>query len=78
MWVVTWGLSPRDFWESNPTQFWWIAEARQPIKMFGKMTQPEVEQIYDETYDENGNLRPFAVRFPHLAKKRHPKWQQHR
>ena len=60
----------------GPTQFWWIAEQRTPVKMYGKMTQAEVERIYDETYDEKGNLRPIHVRFPKL--RNHPRWQQHR
>ena len=57
----------------GPTQFWLLAEHYQPIKMVGNMTESEVERIYDETYDEQGKLRPFHVRFPNL--KRHPKWQ---
>jgi hypothetical protein len=62
----------------GPTQFWWLAEHHQPIKMYGSMTQSEVESIYDETYDKNGNLRPFEERFPHLAKKRVAKWRQNK
>lgn len=57
----------------GPAQFWLLAEHYQPVQMIGSMTEQEVERIYDETYDEQGNLRPFHVRFPHL--KRHKKWQ---
>ena len=57
----------------GPAEFWWLVEHRQPIKMYGSMTQHQVEQLYDETYDTSGKLKPIHVRFPKL--RNHPKWR---
>lgn len=50
--VGKWGMSPRDFWELHPEEFWLIVEARQPVKMYGKMTEAEVAQICAEDFGE--------------------------
>ncbi len=34
----------------DPQEFWWWVEAKRPPKMYGKMTEAEVEEIYEETY----------------------------
>lgn len=31
-------------------QFWWLAEFKRPVKMYGSMTEDQVRQIYEETY----------------------------
>lgn len=48
--AMSWGMRPKDFWSLTPEEFWWNVELRKPVKMFGKMTEAEVEQIYKETY----------------------------
>jgi hypothetical protein len=34
----------------HPIEFWWLVEAKQPVRMYGSMTEAEVQQIYEETY----------------------------
>jgi hypothetical protein len=34
----------------SPAELWWLIEAKQPVKMYGSMTEDEVRQIYEETY----------------------------
>jgi hypothetical protein len=34
----------------TPRELWWLFEAKKPVKMYGKMTEDEVRQIYEETY----------------------------
>lgn len=43
-------MAPSEFWNLTPTEFYWILDAKQPVKMFGKMTEHEVAAIYDEAY----------------------------
>lgn len=43
-------MKPAEFWSLHPREFWWIAEARKPVKMYGSMTEAEVSSIYEETY----------------------------
>lgn len=43
-------MSPRDFWDLTPDQFWLLMDANKPVKMYGKMTEYEVKSIYEETY----------------------------
>lgn len=38
----------------HPTEFWWLVEVYSPIKMYGSMTESEVEQLYEETYGDVG------------------------
>jgi len=47
---MSWGMRPKDFWSLTPDEFWWHVELRKPVKMYGKMTEQEVEQIYKEAY----------------------------
>ena len=34
----------------HPTELWWLLEAATPPKMYGKMTEQEVQQIYEEDF----------------------------
>jgi hypothetical protein len=34
----------------QPIELWWLIEARKPVRMYGRMTEDEVEEIYFETY----------------------------
>lgn len=36
----------------HPTEFWWMAEASRPVKMYGDMTEAEVADIYREAYPD--------------------------
>lgn len=36
----------------HPREFWWLAEARKPVRMYGSMREDEVAAIYAETYGE--------------------------
>jgi hypothetical protein len=29
---------------------WWLLKAKKPTRMFGRMTEDEVREIYEETY----------------------------
>lgn len=37
----------------TPTEYWWLAEANKPKRMYGDMTEDEVRQIYEETYGDD-------------------------
>lgn len=43
----------------HPEEFWWVAEFQGKLrpKMYGSMTEDQVREIYEDTYDEKGNLR---------------------
>jgi hypothetical protein len=43
-------VTPGEFWALHPTEFWWLAEAHRPVKMYGSMSEDDVAQIYEETY----------------------------
>jgi hypothetical protein len=45
-------MRPKDFWRLTPTEFWWLVDAKRPVKMYGSMTEFEVAQIYEDTYGE--------------------------
>lgn len=32
----------------HPTEFWWLADAKRPPKMYGRLTEAEVEEIYSD------------------------------
>ncbi len=49
--MVTWGLRPVEFWSLAPIEFWWMVEARTPVKMYGSMTEAEVDELYQATFD---------------------------
>lgn len=34
----------------SPTEVWWHLEAGQPVKMYGSMTEDEVQEIYEDAY----------------------------
>lgn len=36
----------------TPDEFWWLAEAHKPPKMYGSMTESEVADIYEEAYGD--------------------------
>jgi len=45
-------LSREEFWSSHPIELWWLIEANKPVKMYGRMTEDEVAEIYEEEYGE--------------------------
>jgi hypothetical protein len=45
-------MRPKDFWRLTPAEFWWLLDAKKPVKFYGKMSEFEVAQIYNETYGE--------------------------
>ncbi len=47
-------MRPKDFWRLHPKEFWWLFEARKPVKMYGKMTEAEVAEIYNDAYGDGG------------------------
>lgn len=49
-------MRPKDFWGLTPKEFWWLLDSKKPIKMYGKMTEDEVAQIYRETYGDAEEL----------------------
>lgn len=34
----------------HPQEYYWLAEAMKPPKMYGDMTEAEVDEIYREAY----------------------------
>jgi hypothetical protein len=34
----------------SPCELWWHIEACQPVKMYGRMSEDEVREIYENTY----------------------------
>jgi hypothetical protein len=43
-------MTPEQFWRTHPRDYWLLLEANRPPKMFGKMTEDEVRQIYEEDH----------------------------
>jgi hypothetical protein len=43
-------LKPKEFWRLHPIEFWWIADFYKSRRMYGKMTEKEVEEIYRKAY----------------------------
>jgi hypothetical protein len=39
---------------------WWLYEAKKPVRMFGRMTEDEVRDIYEETY---GPYQPEEITY---------------
>lgn len=47
-------MAPEQFWRLTPLEFWWIADARRPKKMYGNMTEDEVAELYEEMEQTEG------------------------
>jgi len=45
-------MRPKDFWRVTPWEFWLLVEAKRPVKMYGKLTEFEVAEIYADAYGE--------------------------
>jgi hypothetical protein len=43
-------MRPEDFWSLTPTEFWWLFDAKLPVKMYGSMTEYEVRYLYEKAY----------------------------
>lgn len=43
-------MRPKDFWDLTVPEFWWLVDAKKPVKMYGSMTEYDVKKIYEETY----------------------------
>ena len=41
-------MTPEQFWRLHPLEFWWMADARRPVRRFGRMTESEAAEIYDD------------------------------
>lgn len=41
-------MPPEQFWRLHPLEFWWIADARRPPKMYGHLTEDEMADLYEE------------------------------
>lgn len=69
-------VRPGEFWGLRPIEAWWLIESRQPARQFGKMSETEISEIYEDAYGA-GPLpewrakafrRGQAVRKAHRAK----------
>jgi len=46
-------MRPREFWAMHPDEFWWLAEASRPRKVYaGGMTEDEVAELYEDAYGD--------------------------
>ena len=45
-------MSPAEFWSLTPAEVWWLVEANRPVRMYGSMTEMEVEELYRKTYGD--------------------------
>lgn len=43
--VGHWGIQPREFWDMCPDEFWLIHAAKKPPKMYGRLSEDEVERL---------------------------------
>lgn len=51
--VGNWGMRPKDFWKLTPVELMWLIEAKRPVKMYGKLTEDEVAELYQYAYGES-------------------------
>jgi hypothetical protein len=49
-------MTAEQFWRLSPTELWWWVEAKRPVRMYGRMTEDEVRQIYDEAYGPGSGI----------------------
>lgn len=47
-------MRPKDFWRLSREEFEWLVDAKKPVKMYGKMTESEVAEIYNDAYGLEG------------------------
>jgi hypothetical protein len=52
--VGVWGIAPSEFLKMSPTEFWLIYDAKLPPKMYGKMTENEVERLVQMMEERGG------------------------
>ncbi|WP_354552796.1 phage tail assembly chaperone [Kaistia defluvii] len=50
--VGGWGMAPSEFWGLTPAEFYWILDAKKPVQMYGRMSEYEVDEIYQDAYGE--------------------------
>lgn len=43
-------MTRAEFWEMHPVEFWWLVEAKKPVKMYGSMSEDEVREIYEKAH----------------------------
>lgn len=52
-------MTPSQFWALHPYEFWWLAEyymdKSKDQKMYGSLTEREVEQLYRDTYGDGNS-----------------------
>lgn len=41
-------MTPEQFWRLHPLEFWWLVDARRPVKMYGSMPEHEMADLYEE------------------------------
>ena len=57
-------MAPSEFWAITPTEFWLIYAAKKPPKMYGKLSEDEVEMLerfLDEEQDKWQQAQQSAV-----------------
>ena len=52
--VGSWNIAPSEFWELSPTEFWIIYNGKLPPKMYGKMTESEVDDLIEMMEERGG------------------------
>ena len=52
--VSSWNIAPSEFWELSPTEFWIIYNGKLPPKMYGKMTEAEVDDLIEMMEERGG------------------------
>lgn len=45
-------MRPVDFWGLSPLEFRWLLEVYKPVKMYGKMSEAEVAELYAKAYGD--------------------------
>jgi len=49
-------MAPSEFWGLTPAEFYWILEAKRPLRMYGRMTEYEVDEIYQDAYGDTADV----------------------
>jgi hypothetical protein len=45
--VGNWEIAPSEFWLMCPVEFWLVYAAKKPPKMYGRLSEDEVERLTD-------------------------------
>ena len=44
--------TPDAFWRMTPTELWWLVEAHRKPPDYGRLTEDEVRELYEEAYGD--------------------------